>query len=330
MSNLFKISSGKTEISVIIPLLNEEGNLAELSESVKSTMVKLNKSYEIIFIDDGSTDRSPEVLKEIFDKNKKHVTVISFRGNYGKSAALSCGFKHAKGDIVITMDADLQDGPENIGNLLSKLNEGYDLVTGWRKKRNDPALKVALSRIYNACISKLSGITLHDFNCGLKAMRGQTAKEIVVYGELHRYIPILARWRNFKVTEIPVEHHRRKSGVSKYKNTKILAGFLDILTVMLITKYSQKPSRVFGSIGFFLSLMGVIILIYIAVGHFYFMYSGDRHFMIRERPIFTLSIFSLIMGMQFLSIGLIAEMINISRKHGAAAEEFSVKSILKS
>lgn len=317
----------KIDISVIIPLRNEEKNIWPLYKTIKETLLPLQKSYEIIFIDDGSTDNSFKVLKKIFDENTDNSTIISFRGKYGKSAALACGFKKACGDIIFTMDADLQDDTQYIKPMLTKLSEGYDLVCGWRAKRKDPLLKVFLSRIFNITISFASGIKIHDFNCGFKAYKKEVTKELRLYGDLHRYIPVLVHWKNFKVTELKIAHHPRKFGKTKYGKERIIGGFLDFLTVMFLTKYYEKPSRFFGASGIVLSGSGFLILTYLIVGHVLCLLRGIKELEIRERPLLTMSVLLILIGFQMFSIGLIAEMINVSQKNRNNEEVYEIRTI---
>ncbi|HRK00971.1 MAG TPA: glycosyltransferase family 2 protein [Ignavibacteria bacterium] len=292
-------------ISVVIPLYNEEESLQELSDSLKSTFENLNCNYEVIFIDDGSTDKSFQKIKEINRKNN-NFHCIKFRRNYGKSAALAKGFKAAKGNIIITMDADLQDDPSEIPELIKVLNSGYDLVSGWKKVRYDPFIKKHTSKIFNYFTSKLSGIRLHDFNCGLKAYKRDVVKSIRIYGEMHRYIPALAHLSGFKVTEKPVKHHARKYGVTKFGASRFVNGFLDLLTVSFTNKYMKRPLHFFGSMGILISAAGFLISLYLVILKFI---EGKP---LSDRPLFLVGIFMMVVGIQFLSLGLIAEMITKS------------------
>jgi glycosyltransferase involved in cell wall biosynthesis len=298
------MNSGQS-ISVVIPLLNEEESLIELSASLEKVLSGMRCGYEVIFIDDGSTDRSFSKLKEINRRNSKF-HCIKLRRNYGKSAALSKGFSAAKGSIVITMDADLQDDPSEIPELVKVLNSGYDLVSGWKKVRYDPFIKKHTSKLFNYVTSKLSGIKLHDFNCGLKAYKKDVVKSIKMYGEMHRYIPALAYMSGFKVTEKPVKHHARKYGVTKFGASRFVNGFLDLLTVVFTNKYIKRPLHFFGSLGILTSLAGFLITLYLAVLKFV----EDKP--LSDRPLFLVGIFLIIIGVQFLSLGLIAEMITKS------------------
>jgi glycosyltransferase involved in cell wall biosynthesis len=261
--------------------------------------------YEILFIDDGSTDGSLAKLKELRNRDRQ-VKIVSFRKNYGKSAALSQGFKLAAGEIIITMDADLQDDPEEIPNLIDKINSGFDMVSGWKKKRNDPLSKTIPSKLFNRTTAILTGIRIHDFNCGLKAYRREVVKEIPVYGELHRYLPVLAHWLGYQVGEIVVKHHARRFGKTKYGLRRFFDGFFDLLTVLFLTRYRQKPMHLFGLLGLITFLLGSLILAYLTV--LWFIGPG-----IGNRPLLFLGILLVIVGMQSFSIGLIGEMITNAR-----------------
>ncbi len=292
------------DVSIVIPLLNEEESLGELYSIISEVMDKNSLSYEICFVDDGSTDKSLDVLKEL-RQNNKNIKILSFRKNYGKSAALSEGFKLAVGEFIITMDADLQDDPAEIPSLISKLNDGFDMVSGWKKKRNDPLTKTIPSKFFNYTTSLLTGIKIHDFNCGLKAYRKEVIKEIPVYGELHRYLPVLAHWRGFRVGEIIVQHHPRKYGVTKFGWRRLFHGFFDLLTVLFITRYRQKPLHLFGSVGLASLTTGFAILIYLSI-------LWLQGYGIGDRPLLILGLLLVIVGMQSFSLGLIGEMITNS------------------
>lgn len=289
-------------ISVVIPLLNEEESLVELCQKLERVFDSMKCSYEVIFVDDGSTDNSFSRIKEMNRRNNRF-RCIRLRRNYGKSAALAKGFKSAKGNIIITMDADLQDDPEEIPELVKVLNSGYDLVSGWKKVRYDPFIKRNTSKLFNYVTSKLSGITLHDFNCGLKAYKKDVVKSVKIYGEMHRYIPAIAYLSGFKVTEKPVKHHSRKYGVTKFGASRFINGFLDLLTVVFTNKYMKRPLHFFGSIGLVTSLVGFIITVYLSIMK---IAEGKP---LSDRPLFLIGIFLIIVGIQFLSLGLIAEMI---------------------
>lgn len=289
------------DLSIVIPLYNEQESLEELTTGIDMTVQPLKLRYEIIFVDDGSRDGSLEVLKKIRQRAPQ-VKILSFRKNNGKSAALSEGFKIASGKIVITMDADLQDDPAEIPNLINKINSGYDMVSGWKKKRHDPLQKTIPSKFFNFTTALLTGIKIHDFNCGLKAYRQEVIKEIPVYGELHRYLPVLAHWRGYSVGEIIVQHHARKYGITKYGLRRFFDGFFDLLTVLFLTRYRQKPLHLFGLFGLFSFFFGFLISIYLTILWF------EGHG-IGNRPLLFLGILLIIVGMQSFSIGLIGEMI---------------------
>jgi glycosyltransferase involved in cell wall biosynthesis len=289
------------DLSIIIPLLNEKESINDLYQLILTVIEKLSLTYEICFIDDGSTDGSLERLKSL-RQNDKNIKIISFRKNHGKSAALSEGFKLARGAIIITMDADLQDDPREIPNLIKKIHTGYDMVSGWKKKRNDPLSKTIPSKFFNRTTSLLTGIKIHDFNCGLKAYRRDVVKEIPVYGELHRYLPVLAHWMGYRVGEIVVEHHPRRFGKTKYGFKRFFDGFFDLLTVLFLTRYRQKPMHLFGLMGLVTFFLGAGILIYLTILWF----SGHG---IGNRPLLFLGILLVIVGMQSFSLGLIGEMI---------------------
>ncbi|MGH2575796.1 MAG: glycosyltransferase family 2 protein, partial [Ignavibacteria bacterium] len=295
-------------ISIVIPLYDEEESIVELSISLKKALGNLRANYEVIFVDDGSSDKSFQKLKEIHHLNNRF-KCIRFRRNYGKSAALSEGFKTAKGDIIITMDADLQDDPAEISALIQKLNEGYDLVSGWKKIRRDPFIKKLSSKLFNLVTSSLVGLKLHDFNCGLKAYRKDVIKNINIYGELHRYIPALAFLSGYKVTELAVTHHSRKFGRTKFGASRFLNGIFDLITVLFTTKYIRRPLHFFGLIGLINFIGGVGIIVYLTVLKFF------DSIPISNRPLFFIGIFLAIVGMQFVSLGLIGEMIAKTSSH---------------
>ena len=300
-----RVMHSNQTISVIIPLLNEEESLNELTLSLEKVFAQMKCNYEVIFVDDGSTDKSFLKIREISRRNNK-IHCIKLRRNYGKSAALSKGFRAAKGSIIITMDADLQDDPSEIPEMVKILNSGYDLVSGWKKVRYDPFIKKHTSKLFNYVTSKLSGIKLHDFNCGLKAYKKEVIRSLRIYGEMHRYIPALAFMSGFKVTEKPVKHHARKYGVTKFGASRFVNGFLDLLTVVFTNKYIKRPLHFFGSLGIITSLMGFVVTLYLAL------LKIIENKPLSDRPLFLVGIFLIIVGVQFLSLGLIAEMITKS------------------
>ncbi len=290
------------ELSFVIPFLNEEGSLETLYERIRNVASGLNKSYELVFVDDGSTDRSFEIADELRAKDSR-VVLIRFPANRGKAAALSAGFAEAKGDIVFTMDADLQDDPAEIPNFLSKLDEGFDLVSGWKRKRHDPLEKRIPSKLFNKVTSLSTGVKLHDFNCGFKAYRRQILNEVKIYGELHRYIPPLAHWLGYRIGEIPVKHHPREHGVSKYGWERYLRGFFDLFTVVLLTKFIRNPIQFFGSIGLFLLAAGTIVLGGLTALQ---LLQGS---ILGHRPLTYLAVLGILLGSQLISLGLIAELL---------------------
>jgi len=290
-------------ISVVIPTYNEQDSLQELSDRLEDVLSRETKgNYEVIFVDDGSDDESYSVIKNINKKNKRF-KLIRFRRNYGKSAALSVGFKRANGAVIITMDADLQDDPDEIPNLMAKIKDGYDLVSGWKKKRNDPINKTLPSKLFNFVTSKVSGLKLHDFNCGLKAYRSEAAKSLDIYGEMHRYLPVLAHWNGFKITEIPVLHHPRKHGVTKFGASRYVKGFLDLLTLLFTSRYLKRPLHFFGTLGTLLGLLGFGIDAWLTIEWI----MGDTF--LSNRPAALLGIGLIIVGVQLVSLGLLGEMI---------------------
>jgi len=307
------------ELSVIVPLFNEEKSLSSLYSELKSALKSFGKSYEIVFVDDGSRDNSWSVLESLHAADKE-IRGIQFRKNSGKAAALSAGFKYAQGKVIVTMDADLQDDSGEIPKFIKKLDEGYDLVSGWRFKRQDPISKTLPSKIFNYLTSMLSGVKIHDFNCGFKAYRKEVVKDIQLYGELHRYIPVLAHWRGYEVGEIKVRHHPRAHGKSRYGTTRLFKGFTDLLTVMFLTRYMKKPLHLFGAIGLLLFLLGFIVNIYFAV--LWFLGQG-----IWGRPLLLLGILLMLIGFQVISTGLIGEIIVSTR--GKTDDGYIIKRILK-
>ena len=290
------------DLSIVIPTLNEEGSLEELHRQITEVVSTMNLKYEIIFIDDGSTDQSPDILQRLHDQDA-HVKVIYFRRNFGKAAALNAGFEATKGNIVITMDADLQDDPSEIPQFIDAINSGMDLVSGWKKKRYDPLSKRLPSKLFNWTTCSVAGIKLHDFNCGFKAYRRELLDHIELYGELHRYIPALASWKGFRIGEVVVKHHPRKFGKSKYGYERLLKGLFDIVTIYFTRKYGKRPLHVFGKLGIWCALVGFASLIYLVV--LWFM--GHRP--IGDRPLLLFGMLSILFGMQLIVFGLINEML---------------------
>lgn len=305
-------------LSIVIPAFNESESLPTLLQQIKDVVNPLKLQYEIIVVDDGSTDGTDKVLRELKPQNGPLKAFI-FRKNHGKSAALSEGFKYAKGEIIITLDADLQDDPAEIPNLIKKIEEGFDLVSGWKKKRHDPITKRLPSRLFNFVTSLLSGIRIHDFNCGLKAYRKEVTASVNIYGELHRFIPVLAHWQGFKVTEIKVQHHPRKYGKSKFGIKRFYHGFLDLITVLFLTRYKTSPLHIFGMMGLTIFSIGVLIEIYLTI-----LWFGGAG--IGRRPLFFLGITFIIVGAQFIVLGLLGEMLSAGF---AEHTEYSYKEIIE-
>ena len=306
------------KISFVIPVYNEKDSLVELYEEIISSIG--SKKYEIIFIDDGSTDGSVEILRNLTMKDN-NLLLIQFYRNYGKSAALSEGFKRADGDCIVTMDADLQDNPAELDNLLSKLNEGYDVVSGWKKDRKDPLSKRIPSKFFNLVTRMFTGVKIHDFNCGLKIYRKSVIKTLDIYGGRHRYIPALAGQKKFKVSEIIVNHRPRKHGETKYGGRRFFHGFFDLISVLFLSKYIQSPLYFFGQFGLFAFTAGFIIEGYVL----YLKYIEGEPFA-KHFALLILGVLLIVIGIQFFSIGLIGEMIANSNQD----KEARIKKITKS
>ena len=302
----------KVDISVVIPLLNEEESLPELCSWIKRVCEANAFSYEILLIDDGSTDNSWQVIIKLREENA-NVKGIKFRRNYGKSAALNVGFEAAKGDVVITMDADLQDSPDEIPELYKMvMEENYDLVSGWKQKRYDPISKTVPSKFFNAFTRKMSGIKLHDFNCGLKAYKNEVVKNIEVYGEMHRYIPVIAKWEGFtNIGEKVVQHQARKYGSSKFTGLKrAVNGFLDIISISFIGRFGKAPMHFFGLLGIFLFIMGFIMALYIGGLKVYRLSSHLPTTLVTDNPYFYIALTTIILGTMLFLVGFLAELIN--------------------
>ena len=305
-------------ISFVIPLLNEEESLEALHEAVVRVMETLNQPYEIIFVDDGSTDGSSSVLQELYQKDGEHVRVIQFRRNFGKTAALTAGFAKVRGEIVVTMDADLQDDPGELPKLLAKMDEGYDLVGAWRSERRDNVSKRWPSKFANTMVSLTTGIKLNDINCGFKAYRREVTQDLRLYGELHRYIPVLAHWKGYRITEAPVTHQPRRFGQSKYGVGRLARSYIDFLSVLFLTTYLKRPMQLFGMVGTVLAAIGSIIMLYLA-GLWFF---GEG---IGWRPLLFFGTTALVVGIQLISVGLLGEMLrNITFR---PEEEYSIRQV---
>lgn len=303
------------EISVVIPLMNERDSLPELTERIVATLRGNGRTFEIIFIEDGSTDGSWKTIVEL-KSTYPEIIGIRFKKNYGKSAALAEGFQTARGRFVVTMDADLQDDPNELPAMIGKLEEGFDLVSGWKKKRHDPIGKTVPSKFFNLVTSAMSGIRLHDFNCGLKAYRHEVIQDLNLYGELHRYIPVLAKWAGYtRITELAVQHHPRKYGTSKFGWSRFMRGFLDLATVLFLSRYLRRPLHFFGVIGTVCLLVGLGINGYLTVEWFLGTPLGNR-------PILFLGVLLTLVGIQIISTGLIGEMLTY---HFQKHKEFPVR-----
>ena len=290
----------KALISFVIPVLNEQESLEELWQGICANVPE-EYAYEIWFVDDGSTDASADVIRRLRERDE-NVHLISFRRNFGKAMALQTGFRNARGEIILTMDADLQDDPVEIPRFLDKIHEGYDLVSGWKKDRKDPLEKRLPSRLFNHVVTRMSGVKLHDFNCGFKAYRRETVEAISVYGEMHRYIPCLAARKGFRIAEIPVLHHARKHGHSKYGLERYVRGFLDSLTILFLMRFYEQPMYLFGRGGAICGGSGFLICLYLVI----LKLRGEA---IGGRPLLMLGILLVVTGLQLFSIGLIGNLI---------------------
>jgi glycosyltransferase involved in cell wall biosynthesis len=293
-------------LSLVIPVYNEADSLAPLVDEIDEALASYGTPYEIVFVDDGSTDRSFTVLQELAEA-RDDLCVVKLRRNFGKAAALSHGFAAARGDVIVTMDGDRQDDPAEIASLTAPLSQGYDLVSGWKQRRQDPLNKTLPSKLFNWTVRKASGVPLHDFNCGLKSYKRDVVETISVYGELHRYIPVVASQAGFRVTEVKVNHRRRTAGRSKYGWQRYMRGYLDLLTVMFLGRYQHRPQHLFGGFGTLLIVLGVFVELYLTVDKLVF---GNA---IGQRPLLLLGALLIIVGVQLLSLGLIGELIANSR-----------------
>jgi glycosyltransferase involved in cell wall biosynthesis len=300
-------------ISVVVPVRNEEVSIALLHDELGAALDPLGDTWEAVYVDDGSTDGSFAALTRLHAR-EDNVRVVRLRRNFGKAAALAAGFAQAAGDPVVTIDGDLQDDPAEIPRLLAKLEEGFDLVSGWKARRRDPLSRRIPSRLFNRVAGWMSGLHLHDMNCGLKAYRQDVVRSLVLYGELHRFIPVLAHEQGFRVAEIPVNHRPREHGRSRYGLERYLRGFLDLLTVSFMGRYRHRPLHLFGGLGLLLGATGSALLVYLTVvkltGH-----------AIGQRPLLTLGVLLVVVGMQFFTLGLISEMITSHHEERAAARE---------
>jgi glycosyltransferase involved in cell wall biosynthesis len=297
------------DISVILPAYNEEESITELNEWISRVMTSHGFSYEVLLIDDGSSDGTWEKTRELSSSNP-NFKGLKFNRNQGKSAALNTGFQYASGDVVITMDADLQDSPDEIPGLYKMImEEGYDIVSGWKKKRHDPIGKTIPSKFFNYVTSKISGIKLHDFNCGLKAYKDVVVKNINVYGEMHRYIPVICKWHGFgRIGEKVVQHQARKYGVTKFGFERFITGFLDLISVTFVSKFRKKPMHFFGTMGALSFFAGFFITIYLIVNKVWSIYTAAPFRDVVDQPLFYLALVAIIMGVQLFLAGFLAEM----------------------
>ena len=301
------------DISIVIPLYNEEESLAGLFDWIKETLEKTSFSYEVIFVDDGSRDNSWKIIRGLSQKNPQ-VRGICFRRNYGKSASLNEGFKAVKGDVVITMDADMQDSPEEIPELYKMIKEqGYDLVSGWKKKRRDPLSKTIPSRFFNGVTGTVTGIKLHDFNCGLKAYRKEAAQSVDIYGEMHRFIPVMVKKAGFeKIAEKQVQHQERKYGKTKFGLERFINGFLDLLSILFVTRFGKRPMHLFGTIGTLSFIIGFIIAIWVLAEKQYRIYHHLKVRDVVDQPLFFIALLAVVVGVQLFLAGFLAELVSRS------------------
>ncbi|HEV3403166.1 MAG TPA: glycosyltransferase family 2 protein, partial [Gaiellaceae bacterium] len=288
-------------ISVVVPVYNEERSVALLLDELRSTLEGVGADWQAVFVDDGSTDGTFAALTRLH-AGADNVRVVRLRRNFGKAAALAAGFAQAQGDVIVTIDGDLQDDPAEIPRLLAKLDEGFDLVSGWKTRRRDPWSRRLFSRIFNGVAGRISGIRLHDMNCGFKAYRAEVVRGLPLYGELHRFIPVLAHYRGYRIAELPVNHRPRAHGRSRYGPERYLRGFLDLLTVAFMGRYRHRPLHLFGGLGLLLGAVGTAVLAYLTVVKI----GGQA---IGQRPLLTLGVLFVVVGLQFFSLGLISEMI---------------------
>ena len=300
-------------ISVVVPVHEEERTVALLFDELQAALDPLGEPWEAVFVDDGSTDGSFAALTRLHNLHD-NVRVVRLRRNFGKAAALAAGFANAEGDVVVTIDADLQDDPAEIPRLLAKLDEGFDLVSGWKAHRRDPITRRALSRIFNWVTGRVSGLRLHDLNCGLKAYRAEVVQGLRLYGELHRFIPVLAHYRGHRIAELPVNHRPREHGRSRYGVERYLRGFLDLLTVSFIGRYRYRPLHLFGGLGLGLGALGLAVLVYLTI----LKIGGEA---IGRRPLLILGVLLVVVGLQFFSLGLISELITSQHEERAGPRE---------
>ncbi len=313
------MSDRDLDLTVVIPLYNEQESLKPLAAELLPALDALQKAYEVIFVDDGSTDGSYAVLQQLHQQDPEHIRVLQFRRNFGKTAALSAGFKQARGSAIVTMDADLQDDPKELHKLLEKLDEGYDLAAAWRERRQDPPSKILPSRLANAVTGWMTGVKLHDINCGFKAYRSEVVEELQLYGDLHRFIPVLAVWKGFTVAEVPVLHHPRRFGRSKYGWQRFVRSFFDFLVVLFLTRFLRRPLQLFGTLGAGCFGIGILLGLYLM----YLRFFGPG---IGWRPALFADVMAIVVGVQLISIGLLGEMVrNFSYR---SEDEYSIRNRL--
>lgn len=308
------------DVSVLVPVLDEEGTVEELAARVARVLDGLGRSFEILFVDDGSRDATVERIRAARQRDAR-IKLVRLRRNFGKAAALTAGFDRARGRFVVTIDGDLQDDPEEIPRLLEAVEEGeLDLVSGWKKERRDPLTKTLPSRLFNWATRRVAQVDLHDFNCGFKAYRREVLEQVPIYGELHRYIPVLAARRGFRIGELPVRHHPRRSGVSKYGWDRFYKGLLDLLTVLFITRYTRRPLHLFGAVGMAAFAVGFVIDAWLA---FLWAFRGES---LSNRPLLIFGVLLMLLGVQVLTTGLLAEM--MTHKTFERSDSYSVREIL--
>ncbi len=293
--------TGKPYISAVLPAFNEEKNIKEVFYELKEVLTSLKKPFEIIFVNDGSTDSTQKELEELYKSEKSVLKIIELKRRFGKAATLKMGFLESRGEVIVTLDSDLQDDPTELPKLLNKLDEGFDLISGWKKDRNDNISKIMYSKIFNFFVKLVFDIKLHDFNSGFKVYRAEVVKRLNIYGELHRYIPILAKYEGYKIAEVAVNHRKRKSGSSKYGMMRIFHGFFDLITIIFLTKYRARPLHFFGYIGLFFFLIGFLISLYLTGVKLF------EHKSIGERPLLLFGVMMMIFGVQIGIVGVIAE-----------------------
>lgn len=319
-SAILETSEQEVAISIVVPVMNEQQSVRLLFEALTTQLEKDGRRYEVIFVDDGSTDNTFKELTALYEEHPGIVHVIRFRRNFGKTPALVAGFSRCRGEVIFTMDGDLQDDPEEIPNFLAKLDEGYDLVTGWKFPRLDPISKTFPSRIFNGLVSRMTGVHLHDINNGFKAYRRELIQDphLKLYGEFHRFVPVMAHWRGFRIAEIKVRHYPRRYGVSKFGAKRFARGLVDLLNVLFLTSFLRTPLRLFGPLGFWTFLFGVLIDVFVVVRSYLFL-----HQPIHNQPLLFVGILLMIFGVQFVLTGLQSEMI----RHYAfqPGEEYSIR-----